>query len=56
MYIVIKYAYGYLMPEIIIVFYFSFSPQHGTSCESAYTKVIMSSMAKSVIFFSFHFW
>lgn len=54
--VVIKYAYGYLMPDIMIVFHFNFSPQHGTSSESADTKVIISSKAQSVIFLSSHSW
>lgn len=53
---VVKYTYMYLMPDIMIAFPFHFSPQHGTSSESAYTKVIMSRMAQSISFLSSHSW
>lgn len=53
MYAVVNYAYGSLMPEIVTVFHFSFSPQHGASSESACTKMIISSMAKALSAFLF---
>lgn len=37
------------------LFHFNFSPQHGTSSESACTKMIMFSIAQSIIFPS-HSW
>lgn len=52
MHVVVKYTYGYLMPEMMTVFPFNFSPQHGPSSESAYRKVMMSTVAYSIIFLS----